>query len=434
MFILSNIFILSYYICESLFFFNFMYSLFSIKTIFTFKQSVILFFLLSMCIFILQWVTNLTFLILIIKYVSFTIAGSLIFKGSIKNKIIQSTIFFLLTFLIASSMTLIVPFNNQEMKSILSENIYVLIYIFISEILFFALCKAITLILKLKNCLTYRIYINYLVISIVISLIGTISLIEIIHKSCYYDSMSKYILIIVFCWITVNIGIYLSFIRICKSTIEKERFEAIESNNTFIENHIMNKNKYDIEVRKLSHDMDNHLNCIAFLLKKSTPDATLEYVEEIIAYKKYYHVISTGNPTIDAVISQKKSIAEKNNIQFDYRVQINDEITIKSIDLCSFLSNAIDNALEGTSALSDVADRKVFLNIHTKKGYFCVNIENSVKSDPSYLFNNSITTKDNKYKHGLGVMSMKNIVKSYSGNVTTTYSNGSFSVKSILKL
>ena len=434
MFILNNIFILSYYICESFFFFDFMHNLFSIKTIFTFKQSVLSFFLLSISIFILQFGTNLTFIIPIIKYVSFTIASSLIFKGSIKNKIIQSTIFFLSIFLISYSLNLLVPFNNQQAKSILSKEIYILVYILFSEILFFALCKAIILILRLKNRPASGVYITCLVNSIIISLVGTACLMEITHKLCSYTSINKYIIIIVFCWVAVNLGIYLSFISIWKSTIEKERFEIIELKNNFMEKHIRNKNHYDMEVRKISHDMDNHLNCIAFLLKKDKPDDALKYVEEIIAYKKHYHVVSTGNPIIDAVISEKKSLAEKYNIQFDYKVQINDEITINSVDLCSFLSNAIDNALEGATSLPDVGDRKVALNIHTKKGYFCIHIENSVRDDPSHLFNNSITTKDNKYKHGLGVMSMKNVVQSYSGNMTSTYSDGFFAVKSILKL
>lgn len=434
MVILQNIFILSYYLCESFLFFDFMDNLFTRRPKFTVKKSLAIFIILSTLMYAIKSILTIPKYFSIVKFICFTIASCLLFKDKIKNKVIQSIIFFFSVLLINFFIIALTTSNTQEIKIILTHRSYLIAYVYSSELIFFVLCKSLMLMLKVKKCHISKIYINYLINAISISLVGTICLLDILDTISSSSLMLRYILIIVFCWFAINICVYLGFIRLCKFTIEKEKFSIIELKNSFIEKHIIDKHNYDKEVRKISHDMDNHLNCIAFLLKKSTPESALKYVEEIISYKRSHSIISTGNTIIDAVLNQKKSIAEDNKIFFEYNVHLNTEITIKSVDLCSFLSNALDNALENAQVIDNVSNKRITVNIHTQNGYLCMKIVNSVKEDPSSLFNNSITTKDDKSNHGLGVISMKNIIQKYSGNIHISYESGYFSVKSILKL
>lgn len=77
------------------------------------------------------------------------------------------------------------------------------------------------------------------------------------------------------------------------------------------------------------------------------------------------------------------------------------------------LGNLLNNAIENCSG-----ENKIYLLIEQKAIYYHIEIRNSIQS--SVLENNPslLTHKEDKEKHGIGLKSIKFIVKKYNGKIS----------------
>ena len=96
------------------------------------------------------------------------------------------------------------------------------------------------------------------------------------------------------------------------------------------------------------------------------------------------------------------------------------------MDFCIVLFNLFDNAIEASGKVN--GDRLIKLDIFQKKSYLVVRIQNTV--DGNVLADNpelKTTKKDNK-NHGVGLNTIKDIVKRYNGIFETEEENNMFQV------
>lgn len=115
----------------------------------------------------------------------------------------------------------------------------------------------------------------------------------------------------------------------------------------------------------------------------------------------------------------------KKNISLFADVNI-DKITVKDADLCSILSNLIDNAIEAVDKIEN--DKTVKLNINQKGNMLFIAMENPSVYNP--LENNFNSQK--KGNHGWGTKIINDIVNKYNGNMTMNYDNKIFKIKIML--
>ena len=52
-----------------------------------------------------------------------------------------------------------------------------------------------------------------------------------------------------------------------------------------------------------------------------------------------------GHPVINAVLSQKETVCQQNDIDFHVTIMIKENITVQLIHLCNIFSNLLDNAI-----------------------------------------------------------------------------------------
>ncbi len=197
----------------------------------------------------------------------------------------------------------------------------------------------------------------------------------------------------------------------------------------------MNQSYYEsmeqqhFEIRRLKHDMANHLQILLALQNEKRTEYIQTLAENTAVTQTLYYC---GDSTINAVLSVKESLMSRYHIEMQWNIDIPSELPFDKTDVCALFANALDNAVEACMKL-DEKDRKITLESKTQKGLFCLRITNPTASiQDSNLFNSSeyqdfpSTSKQDKTKHGLGLKSMHEIVTRHHGSLSWKTESGIF--------
>lgn len=176
------------------------------------------------------------------------------------------------------------------------------------------------------------------------------------------------------------------------------------------------------------HDFKHKIMNLMTLADNNDIEGIKQYLEtenELLSKKLFYY--KTGNDTVDTILNIKQKIAEKNGITFVINAEIPENCNIVSADFASILGNLIDNAIEAS-----VNEENSFIEVNIKpvKKYLIINILNKYTGSKDY----SETTKNEKHLHGIGIHSVKQTVKKYSGEFHTDIANNIFNVKIMIQM
>lgn len=185
-------------------------------------------------------------------------------------------------------------------------------------------------------------------------------------------------------------------------------------------------------VRRLRHDMKNHLNIISTFLRSRDYDQAEGYLKELNQEFVSNIRIYCPNSIVNAVLNSKEQLAAESDVQCDFQIDLAESPAIEDIDLCSVLGNTLDNAIEACRKIPDISKRRISLKARCKNGYFSYEITNSksgavIKDNDTY-----ITDKKDPSAHGIGLKAVKNIVEKYGGTIDISYDADTFSVTMLL--
>ncbi len=172
-----------------------------------------------------------------------------------------------------------------------------------------------------------------------------------------------------------------------------------------------NKNKIENEVRKMYHDMKQHLTYLERGDNKSK-----EYIKKINnKIKAYENYINSGNEILDTIISDKMTIAERENIRMECDIEFEEGYFLEPIDITCIFGNALDNCIEACLEIEDVSERFITIKSRCENGFILVKIVNSKKGELIYNGDKIETKKKNKNSHGFGLSNIKEAVLNYKG-------------------
>lgn len=225
------------------------------------------------------------------------------------------------------------------------------------------------------------------------------------------------------------------FTELSKSFQRDSKLFLLENNFSTLQEQIAVQRQNNEKVRKLRHDMKNHLANIRSLIDNgeiadavTLLDKTAENVNNAKA-----EMIDTGNSFVDAILLSKTAVCREKNIDFTYSVQPLAEINIDIVDLSSLLSNLLDNALESSAQTSRPF---VKLTIMKYNAYYTICVENSYKGK-EFLKENSgtlITTKSYKALHGYGTQIISDIAQKYDGSYSWEAQENKFVSTVLIKI
>ncbi|MCC0645541.1 GHKL domain-containing protein [Clostridioides sp. ZZV13-5731] len=215
----------------------------------------------------------------------------------------------------------------------------------------------------------------------------------------------------------------------------------IKNNNIMMENQIvkekikmqyknyLNLQEAQIKVRKLYHDMKNHITCIQNIYGYN--EVAEIYIDHIKSeLNEWKSIFTTGNMILDIILNDKKSFCDNNNIELIVDIKFSRCDFIDMMDICSIFSNMLDNAIEACMKIDSMEiERFIKIKGTIVNGFFVVKCENSKINEIKTKNNNIKTDKEDSDLHGIGIKSIKSSVQKYNGEVYIDYQDCKFVVK-----
>lgn len=165
------------------------------------------------------------------------------------------------------------------------------------------------------------------------------------------------------------------------------------------------------------HDLRHHMNFIKSCIENNETSQAISYIDEICTGLENSRFIRyCSNEAINLILSSYADKAAAQNITVNFNVTASNFDSFKIADLCSLLANALENALNACTHISEAEQRYINLKIYEKNEQLCINIANSYCSSPKYapVFKDDIPVS---YRpgHGIGVQSMISVMEKYHG-------------------
>ncbi len=204
-------------------------------------------------------------------------------------------------------------------------------------------------------------------------------------------------------------------LRVINRTIEDAYQQVIEKNT---------------ELRKQAHDFSQHLNTIRNMAK-SQSDQYIDALLKTSSINTYF--CYSGDPYIDAVINSKMQRIRDNYIRFEYHIGLPDRFQISPADICTIISNQLENAIEACQKIEELSQRWIELNIDQRGGMIAIVCKNSIIPRSITIDALEKTSKNNEdYSHGYGIRNIRTCAERCHGVLVHDIEGNCFSSRVLL--
>lgn len=185
-------------------------------------------------------------------------------------------------------------------------------------------------------------------------------------------------------------------------------------------------------VRSIRHDLKQHFQVALTMLHSGKINEAVDYME------KYNDTVLDGisnkvfcdNDVVNYIINSKSKICSDRHIKI-YIYIANEIPGFSDLDLCVLLGNALDNAIEGVSG---DGNNEIYLELRNVDNFFVISVKNTITNSVLEYNPNLISTKNEKEVHGLGILSMKEVVQKYNGSIEFYESDNKFCCDMLLDI
>ncbi len=372
----------------------------------------------------------------------FNIVGTLVFLGlyvgyamlvSSKKHIraLLSACIFEITFVLLSSLLyLIITFIIKDYDQLIqgSNGVFRYIYVAMHKIALFVVLKLVLLIFNEDGAVELKHGILFFIFSFatILGLGSTMYAVSLVNTR----KMQIQAVIITLTLTFANVALYLLIYQIQKHQRSMYEVRLLQEKIELEEARHSEVSATYQEMRRIQHDMRQHLTVLSAYLEEESYTACKEYLSKILpnVQTKCYFT-SSDNGLLDYLISSKLSPLKDTEIIISgTAVDLSD---IKDADLACLIGNVLDNAVEAIEGVKRAQKRieLLFLRQNSNRIIICKNtIERSVLLENSELK----TTKKPGEGHGLGTKIIAKIVSDYGGMVDYFEELDMFGVQIIL--
>ena len=175
------------------------------------------------------------------------------------------------------------------------------------------------------------------------------------------------------------------------------------------------------------HDYKHNIFYLKTLAENGNLDEIKTYLageDKLLNEKLFYY--KSGNDAVDAILNVKQAIAREQGITFMLNAAMPEKVRISDSHLCVILGNLIDNAI---NASKREAEPYIEVSVKQIKDFLMIKVIN--RHTNAAL--RTPTLPDNKrYMHGIGLKSVRSVVREYGGEFTTAVENELFVTKVVI--
>lgn len=195
---------------------------------------------------------------------------------------------------------------------------------------------------------------------------------------------------------------------------------------------LLQKKQYEFYLQKreaeriFRHDARHRDSILISYLENGDVEGAKEFLKkELAEIEKNAKIPFCENTLINAVLSEYRTKAEQEGLEFSARIQMPKELACDEAEFCVMLSNLLENSL-------DAAKSYIAISIKHLNHQLSLNVKNDYEGElKKSAENNYLTTKPQG--SGLGLKSVEAILKSNSGFLKIEDTDGVFDVFATLK-
>ena len=162
------------------------------------------------------------------------------------------------------------------------------------------------------------------------------------------------------------------------------------------------KARYD-RTKSFRHDIRNHIAVVKKLLQSEKLEEAVTYMEDMDDMaEKMSFPCSTNNPVVDILVGNKLGIAKSMGIDVGCSLLLPYPCSIKDIDICIVLSNALDNAIHAVKSLDVGTEKYIRVSGRIQGDFLMMEIENSFQGK-------------GVFKKGTGLLNVNAVAEKYGG-------------------
>ena len=165
----------------------------------------------------------------------------------------------------------------------------------------------------------------------------------------------------------------------------------------------------DKKIKKIKHDLNHILLSTIYCIENNNSQEALNYLKEKLNETNLKNVYDINNKEFNFILNYYKDKIDKHGIELIVTNQM--EITpFDTIDFFIVIGNLLDNAIENINP----DYKKIIIHIYQDQQYNTIIIKNTYDSN-SILKEGAVTSKKDKQNHGIGLKSIKGIIRQYNG-------------------
>ncbi len=222
--------------------------------------------------------------------------------------------------------------------------------------------------------------------------------------------------------ILANIIIFYLFEAQVDNEVTKRRFAVFQNAQKSQEKYYASIIEEKQQTNVLRHELKHILLALKGYLQEEKLTDAIAYIEKMIGNFITVEVPLTQNLAIDIVLNEKKQKAASLKIKMVITTLVG-EIKVNDIDLAVLLADALENAIEAASGIGNAVIR---VSLMANENHIDLQISNPVVNPVKIVDGKIETTKAEKDLHGIGLLTIQEIVTRYNGYMNLKAEEGIF--------
>ncbi len=222
---------------------------------------------------------------------------------------------------------------------------------------------------------------------------------SVVAVACFYTVL----------WYAIDISTYIEY-ELKTRQVEKQLQRQVS--------HYQQFTRYIQELRAFKHDYQRMTDAVRWMVEAGERETALELLgqmnsemENSLHYTRYAnHVV------VDAILQECAGRCADNSIAFSATVSLPERVGLSDLELCRIFGNLVDNALEACSEVPEGGERFLSLTSSGNGGWATIELRNSFAGEVMLDGEgNPVSRKDDRVQHGIGLVSVRQIVERGGG-------------------
>lgn len=232
------------------------------------------------------------------------------------------------------------------------------------------------------------------------------------------------------CAVLAAAGLLSSFLT--RTLRMRETLKVLEERSRFAMESYHQMVREEESTLAAKHEMRHHMIAIAGMLQNQEPARALDYVQSV--QEELDHLPKgrySKNTMVNVIAGSYLERALAENIEVTSSLNIPETLPVADSDLCVFLTNMLENALNACREMKPTDRRYIHLKMYLKGNFLVVSCKNSAlpEDGASYKYEESPIRS-----HDYGIANMRRIAEKYNSTLKIDRTDSSFSLMSYFDL